>query len=352
MSVTKQRNSNIELLRIYSMFFIVFGHLWNPELTEWPELPMLIRGCFGIGKLDCFVFITGYFLIYKTDFSLQRYFKILFQIIFYNVVITGIAAIIGVAPWIDVLISANPLLPTKFNAWFTTQMLGLILVQPFLSRLVKTLNKRQYQVLLLVLCFLTTTLVMGFPFGYLYASPWKISWFITLFFTGGYMRLYMPKYSGKRILAFLILLSLLWSYVESNVRWIDVSYNSLLTYIIAILIFMITLKIRIGTVKWINYMAASTYAVYLIHQNYYMKDIMDECMICIPEYGYVGNFFIGLVNLAILFVVMVAIDKVRILIFDCCRIPYFQRWLSDKILGFLRGILGHKSLCKRMPTNV
>lgn len=161
MGATK-RSSNIELLRIYSMFFIAFGHLWQIELDEYPFVPMLLRSMFGIGKLDCFVFITGYFLIFKTEFSLNRWFKILFQIIFYNVVLTAIFAALGKAPWIDVLISANPLLPTKFNAWFTTQMLGLILIQPFLSRLVSHMTKRQYQGLLLVLYSLTLTLVMDF----------------------------------------------------------------------------------------------------------------------------------------------------------------------------------------------
>lgn len=336
MAVRKQRDSNIELLRIYSMFFITFGHLWQPELNEWPTLPILFRNCFGIGKLDCFVFITGFFLIYKTQFSLQRYFKILFQIIFYNVVITAIAAMFGVAPWIDVLISANPLLPTKFNAWFTTQMLGLILIQPFLSKLVSHLTKRQYQLLLLILILLTTTLIPGFPLGYLYASPWKISWFVTLFFTGGYMRLYMPSYSGRKILLLVVIFSIIWSYICLMKINVDLAYNSVLTYMIAIFIFMVTLKIRIGTVKWINYFAASTYAVYLIHQNCYAKDFIARFMYYFPESGYMYNFFFGLINLAILFIVFVAIDKIRILLFDLCHIPQFEQRLSDWIIGGAR----------------
>lgn len=249
---------------------------------------------------------------------------------------------LGTAPWIDVLLSANPLLPSRFNAWFTTQMLGLILVQPFLSRLVCCLTKRQYQGLLMVLILLTTSFIPGFPLGYNYASPWKLSWFITLYFTGGYMRLYMPAYSGKRVLVGLVILSLCWSYIGSRFHWIDLGYNSVLTYVIAILIFMVTLKIRIGTVKWINYFAASTYAVYLIHQNYYAKDFIGSLMAYLPEEGYVYNFFVGILSLSVLFTAFVMIDKMRILIFDLCRIPRFEQWLSDYILHKIRCIFDRK----------
>lgn len=246
----------------------------------------------------------------------------------------------GIAPWIDVLVSANPLLPSRFNAWFTTQMLGLILVQPFLSRLVSHLTKSQYQGLLIVLILLTTSMIPGFPLGYLYASPWKLSWFITLYFTGGYMRLYMPAYSGKKVLACVVILSLLWSYILGRFNCVDLGYNSVLTYAIAILIFMVTLKIKIGTVKWINYLAASTYAVYLIHQNYYAKDFIGDMMIYFPEEGYIYNFFIGIVNMSLLFIMFVLIDKVRIFLFDLCRVPRFEQWLSDKIIAKVRHCIG------------
>ncbi len=339
MSVSKFRNSNIELLRIYSMFFITFGHLWQYQFADASFIPLWLRGCIGIGKVDCFVFITGYFLVHKTAFSLDRYFKILFQIMFYNMVITTVFACVGIAPWRDVLISANPLLPSKFNAWFTTQMLGLVLIQPFLSRFIKLLSKRQYQVLLLSLYLLTTTLIPGFPLGELYSSPTRLSWFITLFFTGGYMRLYMPSYNGKVVLSMAIILSMIWSYCWLRIPEIKIGNDSLITFIVAILIMMVTLKISIGTVRWINFVAGSTYAVYLIHTNCYLREVLGEMMIYYQDMGYTFNFFVGIFTVFLMFVAFIAIDQIRILIFTWCRVSHFQRWLSDVIIRNLKRFL-------------
>ena len=89
MAVLTQRSSNIELLRIYAMFFIVFGHMWASRSHASSDSVggMLMLNSVGIGVVDIFILITGYFLIDKTGFTLVRFFKILFEVMFYNFVI-------------------------------------------------------------------------------------------------------------------------------------------------------------------------------------------------------------------------------------------------------------------------
>lgn len=149
----------------------------------------------------------------------------------------------------------------------------------------------------------------------------------------------MPSYSGWKVLGGVVFLSLIWSYCGLKFPFISLSYDSVLTFAVAVMIMMVTLKIRMKTSRIINSIAASTYAVYLIHQNYYVKDVLAEYMIYYPELGFTANFFIGIGNVAILFLMFVAIDKVRIYLFELCRIPRFQQWLSDRVISTTKGML-------------
>lgn len=75
-SVSKPRSSNIELLRIYAMFFIVWCHLWAGEVavSGGSFMSHLFANSLGIGAVDIFILITGYFLIRRTEFTLVRFF--------------------------------------------------------------------------------------------------------------------------------------------------------------------------------------------------------------------------------------------------------------------------------------
>ncbi len=60
MQSKKPRSSNIELLRIYSMFFIIWCHLWDGKvaLSGGTFLEHLIASAAGVGAVDIFVLIT------------------------------------------------------------------------------------------------------------------------------------------------------------------------------------------------------------------------------------------------------------------------------------------------------
>ncbi len=47
----------------------------------------------------------------------------------------------------------------------------------------------------------------------------------------------------------------------------------------------------------------------------------------------------GFLYIAVIFMACVAIDKVRIYLFELCRIPRVQQWLSDNIINKVRHVL-------------
>ena len=136
-----------------------------------------------------------------------------------------------------------------------------------------------------------------------------------------------------------VVLSILWS--TSYLRgYTQIGYNSLLTLAVSVTLLCVALKTDIGSNKAVNWIASSTFAVYLIHQNYYLSHIIYRYTPDPIDSGFTAVFASGILYMVILFMAMVAVDKVRILLFDWCRIPRFEQWLSDKIIAKVRHCIG------------
>ena len=97
--ITKQTNgrnsvreSGIELFRIITMLFIICGHYVHNSglLSILQENPLdlnsmgwLIFGAWGKIGINCFVFITGYFMC-KSKITSKKFFMFLFEILLYK----------------------------------------------------------------------------------------------------------------------------------------------------------------------------------------------------------------------------------------------------------------------------
>lgn len=94
----KKRIANFEILRTVAMLFIVFWHFCVRGLTEssYPSFIYKVNTNTGVFNLsivflllvilcvsvNCYVMITGYFMIDKTDFSFKRIEKVWLQTFF------------------------------------------------------------------------------------------------------------------------------------------------------------------------------------------------------------------------------------------------------------------------------
>ena len=150
--ICMQRALNIELLRIVCMLFIVIGHIGGRGGVGFP---------FGLNLMphhvDCFILISGYFLI-TAKFKFERILRTLIETIFYTFTITFILFCFGLADFYELAKSIFPIAPTKFNYWFVTKYLAVLLMSPFLSKLCLSLTQRGYECLLLSLLLISSTL--------------------------------------------------------------------------------------------------------------------------------------------------------------------------------------------------
>ena len=93
--MSKSRNSNIELLRIISIIMIVISHycVHSPVGIEVSDLNIGITRflleflTFGNFGSILFVLISGYYLINSKGIKLQKLLKLVFQILFYSIII-------------------------------------------------------------------------------------------------------------------------------------------------------------------------------------------------------------------------------------------------------------------------
>lgn len=119
-SVIKKRDSNLELFRIITMLLIVAHHfVVNSGLMADDGLIysspfsvnsifLLLLGAWGKTGINCFVMITGYFMC-KSNITLNKYLKLLFEIYFYRISISLIF-------WI-----------TKYESFSVNQLIDMLL---------------------------------------------------------------------------------------------------------------------------------------------------------------------------------------------------------------------------------
>lgn len=213
----KQRNLNIEVLRILAMFLIVACHatLHLPWLLHvdsnldflpgWKSALAYLVVQYGQVGVSIFFIISGYFLVRKT-FTWQRIFKTWFQMFCYSF-ISLIAVLIiarfttlpnSIAPllsgddlWRTVLWSIVPFIYGSY--WFITAYVCLLLLAPFINCLFKHLSRRNMAALIIVLSFFSIWILLGGR-----TTPWNnVVYAVLGYIMGGWIRLYWYEVNDK-----------------------------------------------------------------------------------------------------------------------------------------------------------
>lgn len=295
MNKNTSRSSNIELLRILAMAFIVASHYTAHGLkAECVGMDVRLHYSFlqmgGPIGVNLFVMASGYFMV-KSSISMPRIGKVLFHVISYSAILSAMAFFVG-SPLFDV----NLQLAIKRSLgiagtgvyWFINVYLALMLLVPFLNILVHQITKKQH---LLCICTLTG-LSCVFPACFLIPTySGKICLFMALYMVAAYLRLYPLLELTKRKLVYvgaavlLIILAFLGAaniafeyfhseYVSSILINSATSQESILMLLVAIPIFILFLKINVGSSRIINFLASCTLGVYLFHEHPLMRDFI------------------------------------------------------------------------------
>lgn len=331
LSLAKTRNSSIELLRILAMFFVVISHYSFHGQLNFSDTDLIFNAyllrCSKLGNLgvDIFIIISGYFLI-NSKFSLNKWLKLVFQVLFYSIIIYTVFTITGMNQFklLDFVFSLLPTITKQY--WFFTAYIALYLVHPFINVMLKNFSKKQFFTFLCVAIFIWSiipTFILRYDF---YGN--EMVQFVLLYSLGAFLRInpINSKKETKMSYVFIAasgLCSVLIMILEQKLSVlkklsIDLfGRNSIFIILVAVGLFMLFKNFNIGEVKFINNISKCTFGVYLIHDNNYVRKWLWNDVF--PNGSYVNSYKLVLhliVSVVIVYVVCTAIEYIRITIFE------------------------------------
>lgn len=301
---TKKRVPNFEILRVLAMFFIVVWHfIYHGLLKESsPTYSFTVDGVLNysvmqiimvitVMAVNLYVLITGYFMIQSKP-KWNKIPHLWFQVFIYSVAIMG--GLIG-GNHLGVKDLLHNSLVIRYNAyWFVTKYMGLVMLAPFINKCVCNLDRRNYKLLLAVMFLLDFSLYRLF-YGGNYSGGQSLFHFVFLYMIAGYVRNWKPFRSvgAAKIGLFLVLAIFTVFAMETLLECLkcichheaialrptcDLIANNELTLFTSVLFFLWMSKLRINAdncvVKCCMRIAPMTFAVYLIHDNNYVRPIL------------------------------------------------------------------------------
>lgn len=332
---TNYKNTNIEILRIVSIFLILIHHYAYSIYTSDIYLSggvnkYIIDAIFAGGKIgvNCFILISGYFMI-NSSFTIRKFFKLCGQVWFYSwgfVILVSIGAVkINDMSMVSILKSIFPIIYSKY--WFITSYLILMICSPYINIIIQNASKKQLERLIIILVFIWSFL----PTFCNAKTTWNtVGWFVLLYCIGAYVKKYMYDCSHKSlILSFEIAVLFMLIYIFSTIAFNYIGYvtgkniflkNSIwfaydwstFSLIIAVCLFIGFLNLNIKYNKTINIISSTTFGVYLLHSNGLYNIFIN---IFKSTDAYMGDTFCMICNIVISVVLIYAagviIDLIR-----------------------------------------
>lgn len=273
----KQRKSNLELLRIVCMCGIIFLHYMGSagliETAVFPDFSWFYRQTvysFCVPAVNCFVLISGYFLVERNVFSLRKPVEYFILTVFYGSVGYIIGLLRGSAQpgIVEFLKEAIPFVVG--NRWFVETYIMLLLISPFVGKMLRSLKREHYQILLIIqLSLFSVWYSIGLSAPVL-DNGYGIINFLSLYMIGGYIRLHGSAHSWfawrKRTYAAAYLGSALFTFVLSYFMN-PFGYAFFTNIISAVAVFLLFLNWEIGTKAWINRISAATFDEFFVHSD-------------------------------------------------------------------------------------
>lgn len=323
------RKSNFELLRIVAMLLIVTSHyagwiqpqfsvetvtfnrVWNQTL------------CFGGGAGNIIFFlISGYFWKDSSDNG-RRIFKLWCEMFFYSMICMAFAMVVCGTRSIRLFIAAA--LPFSHGEyWFMTAYLVIMLLMPWINVLIRNLDKKSHQKLLVTL-FILTSIIPTIP-GCPTTIISDVGFYLFIYLVGVYLCRYPDIYTGRRK-ADLLAAAVLSIGLISTVICFDflgMKHNSLaenagyflrmqspLVVFWALSVFCVFGNIKMKERKLINYISGSVLGVYLIHNNQNIRNFMWKYIFQNVQLESPYMFAHLLLSVAGIFAVCIVIDLAR-----------------------------------------
>lgn len=334
------RHNNIEILRILSMILIIMHHysvhgafILDPSMISLNKIIVQFLSAGGKLGVDCFILITGYFLI-KSSFKFEKLVKLLFSVFSYSASIYIIFVTSGLIDF-DLKQAIKSFFPILFSQyWFATSYVLLYIFSPYLNIFINALDKRRHLNLIILLIILWSVIPTLTKAELNFST---LGWFATLYLIAAYIRLYPNSWFDKSKENIYISISM-YALILLSIIFFDImgirmsSFGSHATYLIgmnklpllfcAITLFLGFKNININNNKAINVVASSMFGVYLIHDNNLIRPFLWIDVFKNSSY-YQSPYLIihAIIVIFLVFIVCVVIDQIKLLFIEK---PFFR----------------------------
>ena len=312
--IRKERSSNLELLRLLAMFCIVANHLvgQGDVLRDASGVNFLFSFFVGnAARISVNVFlIIGCWFMADASFRGSRFVKLWLEELFYTVILTLLMVCFYPADVKPNYVIAAFFPVFGYNHWFISGYLVLILLSPFLKKILEMRPERLKKLVLLLFAF---TCIWSSVRPFENETMDTLVWFCSMFvFAGWYKKqvcrggdqgreksgdssrggwLYLfAAAAGYFLLCLLTVPPMLGScgtvMYQASV-WAGQflqDYKALPNLLIAFCVFRFFLGLEIGSRRWINFFSTSTLAVYIVHQVPVFTLFLWKQLVRIPDH--------------------------------------------------------------------
>lgn len=331
----ENRDTNIELLRLISMFLVLCVHadflsLGIPNLNELNSNPVMVWfrsfiESLSIVCVNVFVMISGWFGIKASVKGLSGF---VFQCLYFSLGLYFFSVLKGESFSIGGLFSSC----LMSSYWFVPAYIGLYILSPALNSFLRKYdNKQIFIVLLLFYSFQTVFGLTGVArfveFGYScfsFIGLYLLSGFIRKIYNHFFEKINKVIYVYIYVLSSIIITILFILEIKFGINLRPYSYINPIVILssISLLLFFVALKIRHN--KFINFISSGIFAVYLLHLNKYCgKELFISIIQTISE---------NLNDLTAIFAILIFLISVMIIstILDQPR-KLLWYWLSKNL---------------------
>lgn len=344
-----KRETGFELLRIIAMFLIGAVHVMNyggmlqnglPQTIKWQRL---IYAVFTVA-VNVFVLISAYFMV-KSKLKPKKIVYLWLQVVAYSVGCYMILCVFSDAQFslFEFVKCCIPVISNKY--WFFTAYFLLMLVSPFLNKILHHTSKKELLFLNLLL-FLMVCVSNSLPIVTIISlnGGYSLPWFIFLYIFAGMLRLY-PLSIKKWVLGIVYVAStlLLWlcSFLDTTKLLFQLInnqmiYTSPLVLIASISIFLLFKGINIknnfihNTICWIS---SLTFGIYLLQESAIKPWLYFDCLRVQMFYSSVWSPLAVLLVALEIFVVGLVCEIIRKLLLLCIKpiTVKIEGWIENKL---------------------
>ena len=267
----KERSSNIELLRILAMMAIVLGHCLRQN-DCFLALPNMIFAS-GMLRIAVNVFlIVGCWFMVDATFSWKRVFSLYRTLAFYSIPISVLMFFVN--PDASLRLVLRGVFPFFGCAvWFASAYISLIILSPFLQHIFTLPRTRQRTLVVALLLVIVVPATLQPCQGYVA----DLLWFPCVYLMTGYVK-HSARYVAFRGKWLALLFGcVLYGALALGARWGGPlapladgwlwGISTLPNLLCAFAVFTFFVKLDIGVIRPINFLAKSTFAVYIVHQT-------------------------------------------------------------------------------------